>query len=73
MNWDDHARPHFHVFYAEQEASYQISPLMRTKGYVSERVNRMVREWATLHHEELLAEWEGLSRHQPAMRIKGLE
>jgi hypothetical protein len=73
MHWEDHARPHFHAVYAEQEASYQIFPLRNTKGYISERANRLVREWATLHREELLAEWDALSRHQPTMWINGLE
>lgn len=73
MYWDDHARPHFHAFYAEQEAAYQISPLIQIRGYVSERANRLIAEWAKSHREELLANWEAMGKHLPAMRIKGLE
>ncbi len=63
MHWDDHARPHFHAIYAEQQASYQISPLKQIRGYISERANRLIVEWAKLHQEELLANWEALGKH----------
>lgn len=73
MYWDDHARPHFHVIYAEQEASYQVSPLVMTSGRLSKRINRLVRKWAKLHREELLVNWDLLSKHQEAIPIEGLE
>jgi hypothetical protein len=73
MFWKDHARPHFHAFYSGQKATYQIDPLGIISGEISERANRLIMQWARLHRDELLAEWDVLSRLLPGFKIEGLK
>lgn len=72
MFFVDHARPHFHVEYAGEEATYQISPLTQIKGYVHPRVNRMVTQWAREHQKDLLADWDLAVAGKEPVRIPGL-
>lgn len=53
----DHAPPHFHAVYAEQQAVIRIDTLVVVKGALPPRAMRLVREWAGLHREELEAAW----------------
>lgn len=50
----DHAPPHFHAIYAEDEASIDIRTLTVVRGAVPRRALAMILEWASLHREELL-------------------
>jgi hypothetical protein len=54
MYHDDHPWPHFHVLYAEFEASVRIDTLEFT-GRLPPRIERMVREWTKLRSTELMA------------------
>lgn len=59
FNEDFHpGRPHFHAFYAGEDASFDITDLTRLTGELPIRVERLVRRWARLHREELLANWD---------------
>jgi hypothetical protein len=51
-------RPHFHATYAEHEASIEIETLAVLAGGLPKRALRLVLEWAALHREELLRNWE---------------
>jgi hypothetical protein len=57
MYYNDHAPPHFHAEYAEDEALFTIDTLEVLRGGVPRRVRALVVEWATLHHDELVANW----------------
>ncbi len=72
MNTRDHPPPHFHVRYAEQEATIDIHTLRLLKGRLSPRVRGLVVEWATLHLEELAANWALARREAPLRRIEPL-
>ena len=54
MFWQDHAPPHFHALYGEFEALIDIPTLEVIRGSLPRRALALVREWATLHHNELL-------------------
>lgn len=54
MYFSDHAPPHFHAFYAGDEAVLTIVGADLVRGVMSDRALRMVREWASLHRQELL-------------------
>ncbi len=54
----DHPPPHFHAVYAEYEAQIDIRTLEIIEGYLPARSRRLVREWAELHHEELMRAWD---------------
>ncbi len=53
MYWDEHPPPHFHAFYAEHEAQYNIATLDVIHGALPRRAHALVVEWASLHKEEL--------------------
>ena len=48
----------FHAFYGQWELIIGLSPLKLLNGTAPIRVSEMVLEWATEHHQELLANWE---------------
>ena len=54
MFWQDHAPPHFHALYGEFEALIDIRTLEVIRGSLPRRALSLVREWATLHHDELM-------------------
>jgi len=58
MYFDDHVPPHFHAMYQGFEAIYTISPFSIYEGGLPSRANRLVREWARLHRDELMEDWE---------------
>jgi len=58
MYFSDHAPPHFHAVYADQEAVIAIGSGAVLRGTLSDRALRMVREWASFHRDELAANWE---------------
>lgn len=73
MYWLDHARPHFHAFYSGEEARFAIDPAHKIEGVFSERATRLVLEWARVHREELLINWDLLSEGGRHIKIEGLE
>jgi hypothetical protein len=58
MFFNDHAPPHFHAEYGEEEAVYEIETLVIQRGKLPRRAHALVIEWATLHREELRSDWE---------------
>jgi len=73
MFYNDHAPPHFHVRYGDFRASVGIDPPIVLEGRLPPRVLGLVTEWATLHREELLADWERARALQPLMAVPPLE
>ena len=73
MYFNDHAPPHFHVFYSGQEASFRLTDLEILEGEVPSRAARLVREWARMHAVELLANWTKARAGLPLDTIPGLE
>ena len=57
MNYNDHAPPHFHARYQDQEVSVEIASGM-VQGKMSRRALQMLFEWAEQHRDELLRNWE---------------
>ena len=58
MFYNEHQPPHFHIKYAEVEATMQIETLELLSGSLPRRVHALVLEWASLHRAELTANWE---------------
>lgn len=58
MFFDDHAPPHFHVKYAEFKAVIDIQTLSVTRGSLPRRAQGLVLDWAELHKQELLDDWQ---------------
>jgi hypothetical protein len=72
MYFADHAPPHFHVEYAEDEARIAIDSLAVISGRLPPRAMGLVAEWATLHQQELAGLWEKARRLEPLHRLDPL-
>jgi len=69
MFWNDHAPPHFHALYAEDEAVVDIRTLEVMEGQMPRRALPLVLEWAQEHRIELMADWELCLRNQSQKKI----
>ncbi|MGA9277426.1 DUF4160 domain-containing protein [Ilumatobacter sp.] len=58
MYFADHNPPHFHAIYGEHEALVQIDDGCIVRGGLPKTAAKLVEQWRTLHHDELLADWE---------------
>ncbi len=57
MFFNDHSPPHFHVEYAEFKAVIDIVTLEVMEGNLPRRALNLVMDWAELHQDELLEDW----------------
>ena len=57
MYFKDHNPPHFHVLYNEYDAEIEIKTLAILDGELPPRVLGLALEWAGLHKDELLDDW----------------
>ena len=65
-------QPHFHVRYSEYKAKISIKNLSIIKGKLPPRVLGFVMEWASLHQNELIKNWNRIENHQPLIKIAPL-
>lgn len=72
MYWDDHAPPHFHAFYGEYEVVINIKTLETIQGKIPRRALILILEWASLHREELLKDWNLCQQGQTPQKITPL-
>ena len=73
MYFDDHPPPHFHAIYGEYDAQIGINPITVLRGSLPGRAESMVVEWAALHQQELMKNWDQLRSDQPGNKIEPLE
>jgi hypothetical protein len=73
MFFDDHNPPPFHAEYDDSAALIDIHNLSMFAGSLPPRVLGLVTEWATLHRQELLDDWEKARTQQELHRIAPLE
>ena len=73
MYFDEHAPAHFHAYYGNFSAIFEIETLGVLKGRLPQRVLGLVLEWASLHREDLLEDWSLAQSHKPLKDIKPLE
>jgi hypothetical protein len=57
MFYQDHAPPHFHALYQDDEGIFSILTLEMTEGNLPKRAKALVLEWAAEHRNELLENW----------------
>jgi len=72
MYYDDHAPPHFHAYYAGQEALIKLETLEIMEGDLPRRAYSLLLEWASAHRIELKNNWERAQRHEPVEAIDPL-
>jgi hypothetical protein len=73
MFYNDHFPPHFHAEYGEQEALIDINTLAVIAGKLSPRALGLVMEWASLHQNEILSQWEKARNMEALDRIEPLK
>lgn len=67
-----HNKPHFHVYYAEHEASVGIDGEL-IAGNLPVKQLKLVRAWAVIHEEELYKAWNNAVRNKPFEKIEPLK
>lgn len=73
MFFDDHQPPHFHAYYGDHEVQVDIRSLGVLNGRFPPRAFSLVIEWASIHREELLENWERASSMRPLQAVAPLE
>ena len=72
MFWNEHNPPHFHAEYGSDKVEIDLKSLAVLKGYLPPRVLGMVIEWAELHQQELIANWESMRSGKHYKKIEPL-
>ncbi len=70
--YSEHGAAHFHAVYGEYEISVEVES-GKIHGQFPARALRLVLEWASLHREELIENWQLARQGQPLRRIAPLE
>ena len=73
MFFNEHAPPHFHAEYGEYRATIDIRSLAIINGKLPRRAAELVLDWAELHQDELLRDWDLCQNHQQPDIIQPLE
>ena len=68
--FNDHGPPHFHAYYAPEEALLSIETLSVIAGRLPPRARGLVVEWASLHQEELREAWNRAQSLEPPGQIR---
>ena len=72
MYFNEHNPPHFHAKYNEFRAEILIETLSVKEGKLPPRILGLVTEWAELHKEELMDNWNSLKKTGEHKKIKPL-
>jgi len=73
LHFDDHLPPHFHAVYNEFEVSISIYNFGIVAGGFPPRALSLVTEWALIHHDELIADWNKAVNHEKLLKIEPLK
>lgn len=70
--YDDHNPPHFHARYEGKKVAIDIKSLKVLDGTISPRALGLVMEWASLHKDELLEDWQLAKSSKQPLKINPL-
>jgi len=70
--YGDHNPPHFHARYGRYKTAISIKDFTILEGQLPPRVLGMVVEWAAIHQDELLTDWDLAMDNQPLRKIDPL-
>ncbi len=71
--FDEHPPAHFHAIYEGRKATFEIETLQMIAGSIRPRARGLVVEWAAVHQQELLDNWNRLRAGQNPAKIAPLE
>ena len=66
-----HNKPHFHVYFAEYEASVGVDGELLAWSLPVKQL-KLVQAWAVIHEDELYAAWNNAVRNIPFNKIEPL-
>jgi hypothetical protein len=72
MFWREHAPPHFHAKYGDDEIVVEITS-GAVIGHMPAKGVALVQEWREIYREELLQNWNLAEQMRPLSRIPPLE
>lgn len=73
MYYSDHAPPHFHAIYGEQEAVIEIETGFVRQGKLPRRALSLVSDWLKSNRDVLQRNWSLARAGQPLVVIPPLE
>jgi hypothetical protein len=73
MYYQDHAPPHVHAIYGDNEAVFDIATGKKLEGELPKRAAKLVSTWARLHRQQLQENWERAQAGEPLQQIEPLE
>ena len=73
MFYDDHNPPHFHCYYQNYEAVYDINTGKNLRGLLPPRIDRMVFDWAKENKNALLKNWNLMKEEARFEKIPGAQ
>lgn len=71
MYWEDHMPPHFHAYYQDDSAVFDLDGNL-LEGSLPKRQTRFITAWTEIHREELEANWELASNKEDVFKIDPL-
>ena len=73
MFYREHEPAHFHAEYQNLQGKFDLHGEMITGNIRSGTALRLIRDWASAHHDQLKANWENMKAGRPLERIEPLE
>ncbi len=73
MFHSDHNPPHFHARYGSYKAAIRISDFAVLEGYLPPRALGLAMEWAEIHKDELIKNWDLAREKKPLFPIEPLK
>ncbi len=72
MFWRDHSPPHFHAYHGGKDAVIEIGSLRVIVSALAPRALALTLEWAQLHQDELMEDWNLCARKLTPRKIPPL-
>jgi hypothetical protein len=72
MYGDEHAPPHFHAVYGDEEGIFSIASGKLMKGKFPKKQEKLITAWAAIHKQALLANWNSLTTGKGFKKINSL-
>ncbi|MEC4685631.1 MAG: DUF4160 domain-containing protein [Nitrospirota bacterium] len=69
----EHNPPHFHAYYQEYKAIFDIQKCELIDGNLPKKQTRLVLAWSELHKDELIANWKLASKGELPFKIEPLK
>ncbi|QTA79154.1 DUF4160 [Desulfonema limicola] len=73
MFYNEHNPPHFHAEYQGQRGVFNFEGKMIKGSIRSKTAQKLIREWAELHYNELAANWNKAEQGKQLDKIEPLE